>query len=361
MYSASLTKKAKQVLRETDCDALLLATEGDIDPSFFWFTGISKIMKPYGFLIIRKGRKPLLIFSPLEYGQYVGLKRRGFDVVQFNTKKDISSVLGKIKGKVGMNMDYWNVNSFRRVKKMIPGKIKDVSKELENIRSVKTKDEINKIKSACRMGVEILESVPDLYKKGMKEVELKKELEIKAMRNGAEGMAFPTIVASGKNSAVPHHTSSNKIIRKGFLVVDFGVVLDGYCSDNTRTFFIGKPEENDTEVYETVWEAQKAAKGSMKSGVKASDVHKTGERVIKKNTGKVIPHSIGHGLGIMVHDSPGGMSTKSDFRLRENMVMTVEPGFYKNGYGGVRIEDAVVVKKKKCVEMTKTGKDMVVL
>lgn len=157
-------------------------------------------------------------------------------------------------------------------------------------------------------------------------------------------MSFPPIIASGKNSAVPHHVSGNTRLAEGIFLADVGVVYRGYCSDMTRTYVIGEPTAMHKHMYAVVNRAKKESTAMAEAGEKAVDVFNAANSIIKDSYGVDMIHGLGHGLGIEVHDYPDGFRQKSKTVLREGMCLTVEPGYYKEGFGGVRIEDDIVIR-----------------
>ena len=194
-------------------------------------------------------------------------------------------------------------------------------------------------------------------KPGMKEIEVSNEL-ISFMKGlGASKESFDIIVASGKRGALPHGAASNKVIEDGdFVTIDYGCVYNGYCSDITRSFLVGKQNKKMEEVYKIVKAAQEAAIKGVKAGIKACEVDKIArDYITSKGYGEYFIHSTGHGLGIEVHD-PISVSSKSDMVLEENMIITVEPGIYIPNVGGIRIEDDVLVTKDGYKVMTSACK-----
>jgi Xaa-Pro aminopeptidase len=161
---------------------------------------------------------------------------------------------------------------------------------------------------------------------------------------GAEAMSFPTIVASGERSALPHGTASSaKLPRRGFVTLDFGVVLDGYCSDMTRTVHMGRARPGERDAYEAVLEAQEAGVAAVRAGVSAGDVDEAARGVLRKaGLAEWFTHSTGHGVGLEIHEGPR-LAAKQMQRLDAGMVVTIEPGIYMPGKFGVRIEDMVLV------------------
>jgi len=179
---------------------------------------------------------------------------------------------------------------------------------------------------------------------GLTETEVAAELEYQARLKGAEGMSFETIVASGARSALPHGRATNaRLPRKGFLTLDFGIILGGYCSDMTRTVFLGKPGAKERDVYQAVLEAQEAAVAAVGPSVSCGAVDEAARGVLRRaGLAEAFTHSTGHGVGLEIHEPPrigAGQTT----RLLAGMVVTIEPGVYLAGQFGIRIEDMVAV------------------
>lgn len=235
----------------------------------------------------------------------------------------------------------------------IPG-IKKYNNLIEDIRIIKDKSEILKIKTACKISSAAIEFAKRKIKAGLTEKELADELEYFLRKNSAEKSSFDIIVASGKNSAKPHHKPTNRKFRKNDVVlVDLGCVYRGYNSDLTKTFFLGKINTYTKKVFNIVKEAQSKAIGIIKDGIACKKVDFTARNFIERNGfGKYFIHGTGHGIGIDVHEKPS-ISAKSKTVLREGMTVTVEPGIYIPGRFGVRIEDTVLVTKTGCSVLTK--------
>ena len=342
-----MQQKISEFFRSADVDSLLLAA-GDVqtDTNFYYFTEISKSRHLSAFLILRKGKKPLVLTDPREYG--ILKKYRNFSTLLFKDRNELAAILNKYLGKkVGIDHESTTVSGYKRIKKIIKNrKFVDVSDSLGNTRSTKTPDEIAKIREACKISDEIINKTAHSVKEGQSEKEIVKKLDMQAL-SGSEGSSFPTIVAAGKNSATPHHIAGQAKLRKGgILLIDFGVVYDGYCSDLTRTFVLGNANVMQKHVYAVVYRAQRAAMAQIKHGAKASDIFHAANNIIKEAFRQDMIHALGHGLGILVHDFPQGLHKKASYSLLQDMVLTVEPGYY--GPFGVRIEDDIVVTKKGC-------------
>ncbi|MBI2084349.1 MAG: aminopeptidase P family protein [Candidatus Aenigmarchaeota archaeon] len=238
--------------------------------------------------------------------------------------------------------------------------IVDVSDGLSKARSIKDKKEIERISKACEVSGKAGEKIHSMIKAGMTERELAGKIT-SMMRETATGTAFPTIVAFGKNSSRPHHSpTDNRLGKNQFVLADFGAKFERYASDITRTFVFGKADKKMKDMYETVLDAQLQAIDMVKDGVNGKDVDKLARGIVeKKYKGKFI-HSLGHEVGLSVHDG-NRLSSQTDFILKENMVVTVEPGVYIPSIGGVRIEDTILVTKNKAKILTLAPKELIEL
>jgi Xaa-Pro aminopeptidase len=217
---------------------------------------------------------------------------------------------------------------------------------VRNLRLIKDEDELRLMKQAARCGVELFHELLPRLESGMQETAVAALLEHSARARGAEGMSFETIVASGPRSALPHgRATAQRLPRKGFLTLDFGVILNGYCSDMTRTVFLGQPTRRERFTYDSVREAQQAAVAAVKPGVSCGEVDEAARSVLRKaGLAEYFTHSTGHGVGLEIHEAPRIAADQSQFLL-PGMVVTIEPGVYIAGHFGVRIEDMVVVTR----------------
>ncbi|MBB5252452.1 M24 family metallopeptidase [Sulfurisphaera ohwakuensis] len=233
----------------------------------------------------------------------------------------------------------------------------DLSKDISIMRSVKDQEELELIKRAGDITTAAMKIAQDkLTNSEISEKYLAGIIDMTMRTEGAEDYAFPSIVAFAENSAFPHHIPSDKVIKEGQnAVVDIGARYEKYCFDSTRTFLKGENYEI-KKIYEIVLQAQLEAIDKVKEGVKASEVDLAARRVIEKaGYGKHFIHSTGHGVGIEVHEYPS-ISPTSDAELKENMVITIEPGIYLKNKFGIRIEDTVIVTKRKPIVLETTFK-----
>ncbi|MBV5104046.1 M24 family metallopeptidase [Mammaliicoccus sciuri] len=240
--------------------------------------------------------------------------------------------------------------------------LSSIESVIETIRMVKDEFEIKLIQKAADIVDETYEHILKWVKLGMTENEVNNEMEMFMRSKGATCSSFDTIVASGHRGALPHGVASNKVIEEGDMItLDFGALYEGYISDVTRTFAIGQPKEEMKKIYNIVLEAQLTALEQIKPGMTGKEADTIARDIIKSyGYGEQFGHSLGHGIGLEVHEGPA-LSQKSDIVLEENMCITLEPGIYVDGLGGVRIEDDVLVTKNGLQRFTKSSKDLIIL
>lgn len=233
---------------------------------------------------------------------------------------------------------------------------------IEQARMIKDPEEISRLRAAVQLGSSLFDLALKAIRPGARETEVAAEIEYAARRAGADGMSFETIIASGPRSALPHgRASAAEIPCAGFVVCDFGIILAGYCSDMTRTVHVGQPSGEAANLYSAVREAQQTAVDAVCSGVKVGEVDRAARGVLTRaRLGKYFTHSTGHGVGLEIHEAPRIAAGQTDL-LRAGMVVTIEPGVYISGAGGVRIEDMVVVTERGCELLTPTSKELLIV
>ncbi|MFC4388556.1 M24 family metallopeptidase [Gracilibacillus marinus] len=233
---------------------------------------------------------------------------------------------------------------------------------IEKIRLIKTEDEINILKEACKIADQTFEHILNYIKPGVKEIDIANELEFYMRKLGAVSSSFDIIVASGYRSALPHGVASEKEIQTGELVtMDFGALYQGYCSDITRTVAVGQISDELHSIYQTVLHAQKLGVDGIKPGLSAKNADAlTRDYIDSCGYGQYFGHSTGHGLGLEVHEMPG-LSFKSAEVLEPGMIVTVEPGIYVPEIGGCRIEDDILVTLDGNTRLTNSTKDLITI
>lgn len=264
--------------------------------------------------------------------------------------------------RLGFEAENLTYSSFETWRDAMPGiEFVPLKNFVSPLRMVKTDDEVAKIRHACGISDAAFAHVKRLIQPGVTELDIAIELDFFMRRQGA-GVAFETIVVSGNRSARPHGRASDKKLEKGdFVTMDFGARYQGYHSDMTRTIVVGEATDRHREVYGQVLKAQLAALEMMRPGVRARDVDARAREVFDEiGLAKYFGHGLGHGLGRLVHDT-GRLASSSDDVLEPGQVWTVEPGVYIEGFGGVRIEDDVVVTQDGIEILNHTPKDLLIL
>ena len=265
---------------------------------------------------------------------------------------------------LGIEAEHLTVAERSRLAKSLSAgvRLREAPPLVEQARMVKDAEEIESLRAAVLLGSSLFEVALRTIRPGVKEVEVAAEMEYAARRAGAEAMSFETIIASGSRSALPHGRASQAVIpAQGFVVCDFGVILASYCSDMTRTVHVGQPSTEARRIYQAVRDAQEAGVAAVSAGVSVGKVDAASRNLLRKNgLAKYFTHSTGHGVGLEVHEQPRIAAAQKD-SLGPGTVITIEPGVYIPGTGGVRIEDMVVVTEVGCEVLTPTSKELIVI
>lgn len=354
---ASVMNRINKIFKKTKAEVIFLMNTEHHDSNFIYLTNFTSGVFEYNTLIVTK-RKLVLPVSELEYEIAKEQKPKEMEVIKVKSRKEIRAIMKRyMKSKVvGVNESFLPYASYASIKKNIkPKKIIDIYNAFATARAIKDKAELSNIRIANKIARKAIDEVAKELKVGMTERQAAARINYSMMSNGASGVAFESIVAFDKNSALPHHMpDSTKLGSNGIVLMDIGAKYNNYCSDITRTF-IFKPQKGSDkykrfmEMYKTVEEAQRIGYGKIRDGVEGSVAHNAAAEYIDsaKNgiyKGKFI-HSLGHSIGIDVHDTGPGLG-RGKQKLKENMVVSDEPGIYIVGFGGVRIEDDIIVTKK---------------
>lgn len=317
-------------------DALLVSSPGNI-VYLTNYSGFSTTEREC-FILLTKNKK--YIITDKRYSEAVK-EIPGFEIVDSGATRFLIE-RGKLLDSIstlGIEENDLRVSEYGLIKKQVK---KMSNFDLNKLREIKSEKEIEKLKSASKLADETFEFAIDKLKVGISEKELSIEI-IWFLKSKKADISFPPIIAFGPNSAIPHHVPGNKKLTKNTIVLlDLGAALENYCSDLTRTIFFGKAPKKFIDMYSAVLQAQKLAISKIKPGAKASEIDKAARDYITSKGFPNIGHSVGHGVGVEVHEAPH-LSPNSQDILSERMVFSVEPGIYLPGYGGVRIEDLVLV------------------
>jgi Xaa-Pro aminopeptidase len=267
------------------------------------------------------------------------------------------------KIRIGLEAEFVTLFLLEKLKDLLPKAVfKSTEKLVESLSVTKDSDEIKKIKKAIKISEKAYYETLNLIRPGVKEKDIALELEYKMKSFGGESSAFDIIVASGQRSSMPHGIASEKKLRKGdFITIDFGCFFRGYASDITRTVVLGKASEKQKKIYNIVLDAQSAACKAVKPGLSCSRLDGVARDIIMKaGYGDNFGHGLGHGIGLIVHDDPK-LNARSSETLKTNMVVTIEPGIYIPNWGGVRIEDDVLVTASGGQILSRLPKELVEL
>lgn len=314
----------------------------------------SSISETSGVLLIPVKGTPFLL-TDSRFELHAKEEAEGFDVVLYpkGMLALLKNLLPKLKIKrLGFESHYMLHSSAEKMSSALGKKnveLVPLTDLVEKMRLRKQSEEIEKIQKSVLLNEEVFQEVFKGLKPGMTEVEVALQIETTMRLKGAERPSFDTIVAGGPNGALPHAVPSNRPLQKGEpIVIDMGLVLDGYCSDMTRTVVLGTPDSKTKKLFRLVRKAQKAGMAAIKAGVIAKDVDRAARQVIETaGYGDKFGHGLGHGVGIAVHEPPS-LNKRSRKKLKEGMVVTVEPGVYLPGWGGIRLENMVEVRADGC-------------
>ncbi|MFZ5989594.1 MAG: M24 family metallopeptidase [Bacillota bacterium] len=350
-------RELRQRLKEKDMDAALI-TKRDNYIYISGFTGT--------FAYILVTQEDSVIVTDFRYTEQASKQAPLSEVVEYRGSLLVAlNEVIKSKGikKLGYEEDYLTQKKYEELKgKLNIKEFMPLENMVESLRMIKDEEETGIIKKAVEIADSAFGHILKYIKPGVREVEIAAEIEYFMKKSGARGPSFETIVASGYRSALPHGVASEKVIDKGDAVtLDFGAVYNDYCSDMTRTVFIGEPQNELKKIYDIVLKAQVSALEGAKKGLMGKEIDLIAREYISRNGyEKYFGHGLGHGVGIEVHEEPR-LSPQGSTRMENGMVATVEPGIYINGLGGVRIEDMIVINDEKPIILTKSTKEMIIL
>ena len=354
-------KKTDKLFELCKVDALLVISE----KNRLYFTGFAST---FGYLVLLPGNKNVFITDPRYYEMAQSLENDGVDVVQIgsgisaiDTLKDVFRQ-HKVKT-VGYEDTELTVADFASLQKDLEKfELLPVGQHINYVRSFKDEKEISYIKKAQSITDAAFAQVLQVIRAGMTEKELAVELEYLMAKNGAEGLAFDTIIASGVNTSKPHAHPTDKVIEVGDAVtMDFGARYHGYCSDMTRTVFVGEPSDEMRKIYNTVLLAQKMGINNAYCGMGGKELDSLCREIIKSNGyEQFFTHGTGHSLGIDIHEKPMASMRSNDVLLAKQFI-TCEPGIYLPCVGGVRIEDLLLIEQDSVIDLTTSDKNIIIL
>ncbi len=349
-----ILNRLKKIFSVCDIDKLVIsnAISGCQDANFKYLTDFTSGLFEGDYLIAdRNGIK--LFCYPLEYETAIKQSSKDIDVVRIDSwDKMRDSLINELHNqRTGVNGGYLPLNTYTLLKNISSETPLDISKSLMDARITKDEYEIRRIKKACKLTKAAIKETMTLLRKNVTEKNIAEKFAEILVEKGADSTSFESIVCFGKNASQPHHSPDMTKLKNGdFVLIDVGAKVDNYCSDITRTILFGKGNDykKKEEMVDLVLATQNLAIKSIRPGELAKSIHSLAESNINSYAdgiykGKFI-HSLGHSLGLEVHDG-GGLGSYSDIKLADNMVFTVEPGIYIEGFGGVRFEDDIVIRK----------------
>jgi len=327
-----------KVLDKANLDAILFLSLENIR-YLCGFTGSE------GVLLVTKQERYFL--SDFRYAAQAQKELRGAIFNRYRQKiEGLAKLLKKLRIKrLGFEARAMNYEDFSLLHAKLPRlSLTPLVKEISRLRALKSPEEVGKIRQAVQIASASFKSILPKLKSGSKEKSISAMMEMQIIRRGGQRSAFPTIVASGPRAALPHGLASEKVLQKGeMVVIDFGACWDGYHSDETKTIILGEPTKRLRKIYELVHRAQEKAIKIIRPGVSLKKIDQAArETIARAGYGKFFGHGTGHGLGLAVHEEPR-ISSRATGVAEEGMVFTVEPGIYIPGWGGVRLEDLILV------------------
>ncbi len=317
-----------------------------------------------GYVII--GERDAGFVTDFRYVNQAGMECTGFEIIE--NKTPLSDYLSEVINRYGIKKlayedTFMTVGFYNNLKEKLEN-VEFISlKDIEgSIRIIKNREELDDIKKAAEIADSAFKHILGYIKPKVAEMDIAIELEFFMRKNGATSLSFEPIVASGWRSSLPHGIATDKKINNGdLLTLDFGCVYNGYCSDMTRTIVVGKANEEQKKIYNIVLKAQMESLECIRPGVLGKDVDKVARDIITESGfGDYFGHGLGHGVGLVVHEEPR-LSPTGEILLETNMVVTDEPGIYIPDFGGVRIEDLVVVGEKGPIVYSTSPKELIEL
>ncbi len=346
-------KRLRDAMAERKFDAVLI-TKPENRRYISGFTGTS------GIVVVSQNNAWFI--TDFRYKDQAATECAGFEILLHTPEKTVYDVLNELKlESIAYEDENMTVKQFETYKtEMKSTEFVPIDQLIEDLRLQKTDSEIEMIRQSASITDAAFNHILSFIKVGMKEKEVALELEMFMKKQGASAISFDIIVASGLRSALPHGRASDKVIENGdFVTMDFGCVFNGYCSDMTRTVVMGKASDKHKKVYETVLRAQEAALEAIKPGISGKEADKVARDIITgEGFGEYFGHGLGHGVGLEVHEAPR-LAPIGEKILEKNMVVTDEPGIYIPEFGGVRIEDLIVVTDNGCERLSTSPKKLI--
>ncbi len=336
-----------------------------VDPSNMFY--LTEGYTGEGLVFLSQNRRAIV--TDFRYTEQAGRQAPGFEVLMTEKGRSAEQVVAELVQAEGITSirtetNYLSVDRFEKLKAALGEEVSCISLEEapQKLRQVKTPAEVMAIRKACKITSDAFRAILPRIREGMTEKELQIELDFTMLRMGAERLAFDTIVAAGENGSLPHAIPGNRPIRQGDMItMDFGAKVGNYCADMTRTVALGQPSDEMRRIYETVLRAQTMCEDALAAGKNCFDIDRLARDYIDaRGYAGRFGHGLGHSVGIDIHEEPR-LSPACHEVLKAGIVITVEPGVYVPGVGGVRIEDTCLVKENGCEPLTDADKQLIIL
>lgn len=349
-------EKLKTFIEKEEIDGVLIHNPANV----FYY---SNFKGTNGTLLMTKENNYLI--TDFRYLSQAASQAKSFEIVETTTQETIDKVINRLRKKhklykLGLEGDFITRNQWLDYERKLTSRLINVN--IDHIRQEKHQDEIDLIKASIAIAEAAFNETLKEVKVGISEKSIARMLEFNMLKLGAQAKSFDTIVASGERGALPHGVASDKLIKANELItIDFGCIYKGYCSDITRTFGIGEIDDEMLKIYQIVLEANKLGIKSLKAGIKAKDVDLiVRDFISEKGYGEHFGHGLGHSFGVEIHEDPR-LNQISNEILKPNHIVTIEPGIYVEGLGGVRIEDDIWIKENEVEVLTSLNKELIIL
>lgn len=365
MLQMEIVNQLTEMMSEQKVDAVIVGPSSDLQ----YLTGLAPYAdERFKALVVLADKRCFYICPSLYYEETVNTLGEDSKIYVWDDTSGFLSALDKAKTEYGLVGKRIAVNEGIRAIDMLDlqdflgGSFVKADKMLEQLRIIKSNSERQNLRRAAEIIDEVVMDLTKYIRPGLREKDVKRKVEELCIEKGASGISFEPLIASGPNSSMPHYNDDKRVIEeKDIVIIDIGCKYNGYCSDITRTVFVGEPTDEQRKIYEIVLEANRQGERCIREGLAAEDVDKAVRDVIEKaGYGKYFIHRTGHGIGVAVHEAPY-INTGNRLALKSGMAFSIEPGIYLPGKFGVRIEDIVVVDGDKAEVLNKCPKELIAI
>lgn len=365
MLSSKQLDKIANLMAESKIDVLVIGPSADLE----YLTGLHPLNdERFKALFVMSDKRHFYVAPELYYEETRAALGPDIDILQWGDHEGFLKAISKVEAKYGLSGKRIGINDGIRAVDIIDiGETLNVKfangvHVMENVKVSKDQEERENLRQAARIADTVIGEIVKFIRPGIKEKDIKEKIEEIMFKNGAQGIAFETIVASGPNSSRPHYNDDSRVIEENdIIIMDYGCKYNGYCSDISRTVFVGEPTDEMKKIYNIVLEANEAGEKRVAQGVTAEEVDRAARKVIKDaGYGQYFINRTGHGVGTAVHEAPYIKEGNKQV-LDDGMAFSVEPGIYLPGKFGMRVEDIVLVNEGKGEILNKAPKNMIVI